>query len=82
MIARLSKCVFWIPGKILDLYRKKSTKKKIFRDRKIFSKKSKKYFSRPKKIEKNLMKKSMKNENFKILIFSGEKQNFEIFIFH
>ena len=50
---------------------------------KNFSEEDRKNIFRDKqKSEKNPMKKSMKNENFKILIFSKKNRNFEIFIFH
>ena len=54
---------------------KKLTEKKFDRKNNV----SKNKFSRPKKFP---MKKSMKNENFEISIFSSKNQNFKFFIFH
>ena len=68
--------IFWI-----EICGRKKVRRKFF-DRKNFDWKnnfSKNNFSRPKKIH---MKKSMKNENFEISIFSSKNQNFKIFIFH
>ena len=50
----------------------------FFRDEKNFGRRPKNIFRDQKKFEKNPMKKSMKNENFKILIFRFFSQNFEI----
>jgi len=47
MLARFSKYDFWIPEKILGLYRKHLPKNKKFRDQKMLSKKSETYFPRP-----------------------------------
>ena len=74
MLVRFSKYDFWIPEQILDF-------NKFFPD-KNFRKTRRFFFRDPKKFEKNPMKKSMKNENFKISIFSKNFRNFEIFIFH
>ena len=52
MIARFSKCDFWIPEKILDLYRKNPQKNKKFRDQKKLSK-SRKYIFRDQQIFEN-----------------------------
>ena len=52
MIARFSKCDFWIPGEISDRYRKNQHKNKSFHDRNIFSKKFEKIFPETKKFEK------------------------------
>ena len=54
MLARFSKYDFWIPEKILDLYGKNRQNSKIFRDKIVLSKKSKKYFSRPKMFRKKI----------------------------
>ena len=60
MLVRFSKYDFWIPGEILDLYRKNSVKKiKTTHVEKVG-----KYFSRLKRSKNVPMKKSMKNENF------------------
>ena len=76
--------IFGILGNFrIDIEKNPSKNKKI-QDQHIFSKKSGNIFSRPKKFrEKKSMKKSMKNENFKISIFSGffsEISKFSIFI--
>ena len=51
-------------------------------DRKKFRSKIEKYFSRLKIVRKKSMKKSMKNQNFKISIFSIFPRNFKICNFH
>ena len=54
----------------------------IFETKKNYRKSWKNIFRDQKNFEKKSMKKSMKNENFEISIFSGKNRNFEIFIFH
>ena len=83
MLARFSKYDFWIPGKILDLYRKKSTKNKMFRDQLFLSKKSKKYFPRPKIFEEKIIWKineKWKFQNFDFYLEKNKILKFSLFI--
>ena len=73
--------IFGFLGKFrIDIEKNPSTNK-TFQDQKMLSKKSGIYFSRPNNFREKSMKKSMKNENFKISIFFENFSKFRIFHF-
>ena len=76
MLARCSKCDFWILGEISDRYMwSKNFRRNIF-GRKFLAKKSKTYFSRSKHFRKMFDEKVNENRKFQNFMFSPKKSKF------